>query len=741
MNACRAALTTLLLLATASAAAAPPVVGVAALTSGESHLCLLLDSGAVYCRGSNDRGQLGSPPDTANLPDPPLRRVLDLPPVAQVVSARRYNVARTRDGEVYHWGDLSGWLPGQPTSPARRVEGVEGAVDVAASGSHGCALDADGRALCWGSNEHGQLGHGEVYSSTRALPVADAPAFVEIACADGFTWGRTASGQVWWWGAVGRSEPRREAPPRHRPRPLPGVDDAVRITLRPWLFCVRHRDRGLSCSQGLGAPAASNAPAAQGDFPVPLTAVPQGRDIVSADVKVAVCAAFEGRAPACRIDAQRFKQPELVPVPQVPPSRAVTVSGNQACALTDAGLVVCWQLYDRDYKPVKAVEPRHLTWPDPETPWPEPTVPGLQLELWSRLGTDLGSDLLQDHRIALTAQRVAPTFSARVAVEATLASPLSPLDGDAYPPLSRGVWLRDASLGYRPPWPWTVDHRIVALVGRLRPTAPHPTSLLSDRLWEGGLRVDGLAAEIATRGWRFSLLTGAVVTRDLEDVRGQGGVVALTAESLATTPSPPTLTWLYAGVRGDQRLHTLRAAAVWPFRSDLGAHLALSLQSGLARDQVVLAGMGEASLRWAPTASLPLSVELGWDHLTGDGAPDRGLATSFLSPFGMRHGRFGLLDLAWPARRAETGHGLEDLRLTLGYDGTGSFQARLEAHRLGLGRLPGGGPVLGHEFSGWARLALPGALALQLGGGAFLAEAAPEWRAWLLLTARPPVVL
>ncbi len=740
MNASLAALATLLSLAAPSAHAAPALTGVVQLVRGDSHLCVLLDSGAVWCRGHNTRGQLGRAPDNDATRVGRLHRVAGLPSIAQIAAGGSLTVARSRSGEVFQWGDVSAWLPRTPTSPVRRVPGVRGAVDVSTGGGHACAVDAGGRALCWGSNSRGQLGRRGIYESTGALPVLDAPPFVQVACANGLTLARTASGEVWWWGSLSHDEPAPGAPPRHRPRRLDGFDDAVDISVRPRLYCIRHRGGGLSCSPGLGAPPLPGTPEPFGFAGFTLTPVPQGRSIRGGDIELAKCVAFHGRSPACRIHVQG-SPPELVPVPRVPPARTVVVLGNEGCALTEDGRVACWPLADRDRKPLPNVQPRYLTLPEPASSLPTVASPHMMpLEIWSRLGADLEGRLLQDHRVALTARRAYDLLALDLSVEATLASPLSPQGEPSYPPLWRSAWLREASVAYHIKRSWPSDRPLVAEVGRLRPSTAHPAVLLDDRQWEGGQRVDGLAAQLVTPGWRFDLLTGAVVARDLERVASQGGLVALTATSLAPTLVSPTLTYLYTGSHGDQRLHTLRGAVALPFRSDLGLHLALSLQSGPSGDQVALAAMGEANLRWVPTARLPLTVELGWDHLTGDDAPDRGPSTRFLAPFGQRHGRFGLLDLAWVARSDEAGHGLEDLRLALSYEGSETFLARLEAHRLGLGSLPGGGPLLGHELSGWASLALPGSLALQLGGGTLLSESAPEWRAWLVLAARHPVV-
>jgi len=55
------------------------------------------------------------------------------------------------------------------------VDGLTGAVSVATSGTHACALLEDGSVKCWGNNDYGQLGDGTRTSSLIPVTVADLP--------------------------------------------------------------------------------------------------------------------------------------------------------------------------------------------------------------------------------------------------------------------------------------------------------------------------------------------------------------------------------------------------------------------------------------------------------------------------------------------------------------------------------------------------------------------------------------
>jgi alpha-tubulin suppressor-like RCC1 family protein len=114
-----------------------------------------------------------------------------------------------RGGAVWCWGrpPAAKVRPSQPSwLHPRRLEGIDGVVDLAAGFGFFCALHHDGAVSCWGDNTHGQLGDGTVEWRARPARVSgvdDAQALV----AD---YGRacvvTRSGEAWCWGE-GRSTP------------------------------------------------------------------------------------------------------------------------------------------------------------------------------------------------------------------------------------------------------------------------------------------------------------------------------------------------------------------------------------------------------------------------------------------------------------------------------------------------------------------------------------------------------
>lgn len=80
---------------------------------------------------------------------------------------------------------------------------TEPVASVAAGGNHACALDQNGRALCWGADDMGQLGDGGG-EQPRTAPayVAGATTFASLDAGHRSTCGTTGAGEAWCWGAL-----------------------------------------------------------------------------------------------------------------------------------------------------------------------------------------------------------------------------------------------------------------------------------------------------------------------------------------------------------------------------------------------------------------------------------------------------------------------------------------------------------------------------------------------------------
>ena len=132
---------------------------------GLVHSCALANSGTLRCWGSNLEGQLGVG-NTSNQGG--LVKSLTSEPVISYSTGRTHTCAILVTHELQCWGtNTSGQLGNgtinQSATPITVNLGVgRTAMAVSAGSGHTCAILDDGKLKCWGSNNMGQLGVGDI---------------------------------------------------------------------------------------------------------------------------------------------------------------------------------------------------------------------------------------------------------------------------------------------------------------------------------------------------------------------------------------------------------------------------------------------------------------------------------------------------------------------------------------------------------------------------------------------------
>jgi alpha-tubulin suppressor-like RCC1 family protein len=212
------------------------VSNVTALALGTHHACALTGEGKVVCWGANDHGQLGTTTSTRCKVDNGVEIdcathavPLDLSNVVALSAGAQHTCALTGDQKVVcwgdnHWGQLGIGTAGEPapidpdhdagddTGAPGDDAGSEAAVDagpplpnrlsvfvsttdaltnvvsIAAGAFHTCALRDGGDVLCWGRDDHDELGGPPPATgamgcpgpcSALATPVPDLPKTIE----------------------------------------------------------------------------------------------------------------------------------------------------------------------------------------------------------------------------------------------------------------------------------------------------------------------------------------------------------------------------------------------------------------------------------------------------------------------------------------------------------------------------------------------------------------------------------
>jgi alpha-tubulin suppressor-like RCC1 family protein len=167
--------------------------------------CGVTTSGAAYCWGENQFGQLGSgTKGTAGDAHAPTLVAGGLS-FSQVVAGEYSSCGLTTAGAAYCWGDNTyGNLGNGSTTSSLVPVAVTGGLVfkqiITSFGQNYCALTTAGAAHCWGWNGAGVLGNGTGTDSPAPVPVSGGNSFTSITGGYQFACGLTATGAAYCWG-------------------------------------------------------------------------------------------------------------------------------------------------------------------------------------------------------------------------------------------------------------------------------------------------------------------------------------------------------------------------------------------------------------------------------------------------------------------------------------------------------------------------------------------------------------
>jgi alpha-tubulin suppressor-like RCC1 family protein len=141
------------------------ITNAVAVVAATSHSCALLATGEVVCWGDNTQRQLGN----ANLADAFSNTPVSVGNTAQAgvsnLAASGSHSCAISGGGVICWGDNNSGQLGDGTglsnSQPVNVADVDNVVSMGLGYSHGCAVRSDGTARCWGRGFNGELGNGQ----------------------------------------------------------------------------------------------------------------------------------------------------------------------------------------------------------------------------------------------------------------------------------------------------------------------------------------------------------------------------------------------------------------------------------------------------------------------------------------------------------------------------------------------------------------------------------------------------
>lgn len=179
----------------------PAVHGVIAAAIGQSHECVLTESGDVLCRGYGPNGELGT---RSTEVERAFVRVPGLDGVVAVAAGARHTCAVRTNGSAWCWGDNgSGQLGtgGRSSFHAPvRVALPAPVRAIAAGDAHTCALGEHGNVYCWGDNSSGQLGDGSTRAAVSPEVVRMREQVLDLTAGARHTCVVVAGGDVRCWG-------------------------------------------------------------------------------------------------------------------------------------------------------------------------------------------------------------------------------------------------------------------------------------------------------------------------------------------------------------------------------------------------------------------------------------------------------------------------------------------------------------------------------------------------------------
>jgi alpha-tubulin suppressor-like RCC1 family protein len=182
---------------------------------GEYHVCGVTTSGAAYCWGYNDDGQLGDSTYGDTLEDGP-SLVAGSINWASISAGVWHTCGLSTSGVAYCWGadsayegagQLGNGSEGGSSNVPNAVVGGLNFTAIDAGDFHTCGVTVSGDGYCWGEGTSGQVGNGESDDENQTpMLVAGELEWSYIDPGDDHTCGVTTSGAAYCWGNNGDGE-------------------------------------------------------------------------------------------------------------------------------------------------------------------------------------------------------------------------------------------------------------------------------------------------------------------------------------------------------------------------------------------------------------------------------------------------------------------------------------------------------------------------------------------------------
>lgn len=322
---------------------------------GFKHSCALKADKTVWCWGDGASGGtgLGTSESTATP-----TKVNGLPDVQKLVAAGNETCAVIADGRLYCWGIFLHEQPG-PIVPdsarlPRQMTEVGDVTDVAIGDGHKCVRRRDdGSVLCWGANNHGQLGRGTVSDDeVTPAPALGIRSTIRIFASGSQTCAQLADETLrcWGWNKVGQIGSGSLSPINQSEPLAPSALGAVKHLALDGLGACALKDGGEVWCWGYNAHGSVGLGYTSADPVLTPRMIPSLRATGLAGRSLSYCAHATDGLIRCwgnnldgNLSVQDTRMPVLTPSPVVGLSDAIALvaSDYHRCAYTATG-PQCW---------------------------------------------------------------------------------------------------------------------------------------------------------------------------------------------------------------------------------------------------------------------------------------------------------------------------------------------------------------------------------------------------------------
>ena len=289
------------------------------------------------------------PPDTSQ----------PLPSNLQPALMHASTCARKKDGTIFCFGDNTLGQIGDgveqdgapPRVPAaKKVTLITDAVAVAAGYDHACALKADRTVACWGYNHYGQLGAGNLQNSlSKPTAVMNIRDVSTLAGGTVFTCATKMDGTAACWGANYAGQLGNASKmDTDVPVAVFNLVDAVAIGAGESHACALRKGGTLACWGSNTQGQLGNGTTSESLVPVPITLT----GVTAIAVGGTFSCAIQGGAVLCwgsnahgelgNGAVNATPNPTPTPVAGLTDAVKIAVGEFHACAVRQAGGVVCW---------------------------------------------------------------------------------------------------------------------------------------------------------------------------------------------------------------------------------------------------------------------------------------------------------------------------------------------------------------------------------------------------------------